>query len=198
MIVFIKEKLAFLAMPKTGTTAIEQALDPWADIVFRNPPGAKHTNVQRFNRFYRKVFESHTDGPIETVSIIRHPLDWLGSWYRYRSRPQLTGHPNSTAEVSFDTFVTAYLSNDRPVWAKVGDQARFLTANPDTAPVTHLFQYEQMDLVVAFLSDRLGKDITLPQVNVSPRMPLDLSPDIDAKLRRKCADQFDLWDAARR
>ena len=51
MLVFIAQKLVFLAMPKTGTTTIETAMDPWADAVFRTPSGLKHTNIQRFNRF---------------------------------------------------------------------------------------------------------------------------------------------------
>jgi hypothetical protein len=37
MLVFSKQNLVFLAVPKTGTTAIEMALRPKADIVF-----AKH------------------------------------------------------------------------------------------------------------------------------------------------------------
>ena len=102
MLVFIAQKLVFLAMPKTGTTAIEAAMDPWADAVFRTPSGLKHTNIQRFNRFYRKPFESHANGDIETVCVVREPVDWLGSWYRYRSREQLHGRPNSTSHVSFD------------------------------------------------------------------------------------------------
>jgi hypothetical protein len=43
MLVFAKEKLVFLAMPKTGTTALEAALAPRSDMVMRNPPILKHT-----------------------------------------------------------------------------------------------------------------------------------------------------------
>jgi len=101
MLVFIAQKLVFLAMPKTGTTAIETAMDPWADAVFRTPSGLKHTNIQRFNRFYRKPFESHANGDIETVCVVREPVDWLGSWYRYRSREQFAWSPEFDCECEF-------------------------------------------------------------------------------------------------
>ena len=198
MLVFIAQKLVFLATPKTGTTAIETAMDPWADTVFRTPSGLKHTNIKRFNWFYRKAFESHANGDIETVCVVREPVDWLGSWYRYRSREQLHGRPNSTSHVSFDEFVETYMSKDRPSWAQVGDQAKFTQPNPDGPAITHLFQYEQMDKLVTFLQDRFQREITLPQVNVSPKSQLTLDPKLDSKLRRKCADQFDLWHSARR
>ena len=38
MLVFWKENLVFLAVPKTGTTAIEGALAPRASMVLRDPP----------------------------------------------------------------------------------------------------------------------------------------------------------------
>ena len=42
MLVFWKENLVFLAVPKTGTTAIEGALSPYAAMVLRDPPQIKH------------------------------------------------------------------------------------------------------------------------------------------------------------
>lgn len=37
MLVFWKERLVFLATPKTGTTAIEAALQPLANLSIQNP-----------------------------------------------------------------------------------------------------------------------------------------------------------------
>ena len=42
MLVFWKQKLVILSVPKTGTTAIEAALAPHADIVVSHPPEQKH------------------------------------------------------------------------------------------------------------------------------------------------------------
>ncbi len=42
MLVFFKERLAFLSVPKTGTTAYETALRSRADLVISEPPMLKH------------------------------------------------------------------------------------------------------------------------------------------------------------
>ena len=59
--------------------------------------------------------------------------------------------------------------------------------------VDHLFRYEALDEAVAYLEARLGHVLTLPHRNSSPRRALDLSPDLEARLRREAAADFDLW-----
>ena len=86
----------------------------------------------------------------------------------------------------------------KPPFAQVGSQAKFLLDNEGAIGVDDLFQYEQQDKLIAFLEDRLGIEISLPQMNVSPRMTLDLSDATQDKLRRKCADEFRVWEAGRR
>ena len=41
------------------------------------------------------------------VALMREPVDWLGSWYRYRQRDGMARPQNSTREISFDAFVRA-------------------------------------------------------------------------------------------
>lgn len=199
MLVFWKQRLVFLAVPKTGTTAYEQALAPLAAMVILDPPELKHAPLYRYNRFFRPMFEkaARTDD-METLAVIREPIDWLGSWYRYRQRPFMQGKPNATFDVTFDAFVEGYMQGKPPGFANVGSQARFLEPRPNGTAVTHLFQYEQQDKLIAFLEDRLDTSITLPRANVSPDIPLSLSPGIEKKLRRKMAEEFDLWASARR
>ena len=96
IIVFIKEKIFILSAPKTGTTSLQAALEPHAYIMFRDPPGVKHIDLGKYQRQIRKMLENLSDGPFETFGIVRHPLDWMGSWYRYRQCDQLKGHQNST------------------------------------------------------------------------------------------------------
>jgi len=194
MLVFMKEKLAFLSVPKTGTTAFETALAPHADIVVSNPPELKHAPLYRYNRFFRPMFEKACKTPdIETLAVMREPIDWLGSWYRYRQRPFMKGKPNSTEGISFDAFVLAYCQGDKPGFANVGSQARFLEPRPNGTAITHLFRYEDQPKLVDFLENRLNLSLSLARENVSPKMPLQLSSDVEEKLRRKYADEFELY-----
>ena len=196
MLVFWTEKLVFLSVPKTGTTALETALAPKAAMVISNPPELKHAPVYRYNRFFRPMFEKACgEENMETMAVMREPISWLGSWYRYRQRDFLKGKANSTQGKSFDEFVEAYCRGDRPPFANVGSQAKFLEPRPNGTKVTHLFRYEDQARIIAFLEDRLDTKITLGRENVSPRMALSLSPKVEEKLRRKCAQEFELYES---
>jgi len=198
MLVFYKERLVFLAMPKTGTTARQSALGPRADMVVTGPPELKHAPLYRYDRFFRPIFEKVCNAEMETLALVREPVSWLGSWYRYRQRPALDGHPNSTAGIDFDEFALAYMKGDRPAFANVGSQAKFLEPRPQGASVTHLFRYEDTDGLERYLSDRLDVKLATKRENVSPGVPPALSPGVEAKLRRKCAAEFELWDSIAR
>jgi hypothetical protein len=196
MLVFWKEMLVFLAVPKTGTTALEGALAPRASMVLRDPPILKHSPVYRYRRFLHPYFKQAGGQEMETIAVIREPIDWLGSWYRYRLRDDLAGHPNSTRGVSFDRFVAEYTKGKPAKYAGVGSQAKFLLDPDDNPGVTYLFRYEAQDKLIAFLEARLETRITLPQLNVSPKLPLSLDPAVEDKLRRKAPAEFALWDSA--
>ena len=196
MLVFWKEDLVFLAVPKTGTTALEGALAPRATMVLRDPPTLKHAPVYRYNRFFRPMFKQAGGKEPELMAVIRHPVDWLGSWYRYRSRDDLAGHPNSTAEVSFDTFVDEYCKGKPAPFANVGQQSKFALDGEGERVVQHLFRYEDQERLIAFLEDRLSMTLETRRLNVSPERETPLSPDVEAKLRRKHADEFRVWEMA--
>jgi len=198
MLVFWKEKLVFLAVPKTGTTSIEGTLAPRAALVMRDPPILKHSPVYRYRRFIEPYFKVAGDDPLETIAVIRNPIDWLSSWYRYRYRDDLVGHPNSTRDISFDDFVSEYCKGKPAPFAGVGSQAKFVCGTEDQVLVDHLFQYEQQDKLIAFLEQRLGMNIRLPELNVSPKLATPLSPKIEDKLRRKREAEFAVWEAAQR
>lgn len=183
-----------LSVPKTGSTAYESALAPHAAMVISAPPELKHAPVFRYNRFFRPMIERFIGTAPDVVAVMREPVDWLGSWYRYRRRDALAGHANSTSDLSFDAFVDAYCRADPPPFAQVGSQAKFLEPQRNGTRVTHLFRYEDQAGLRAFLENRLGISMEVPICNRSPRAPLDLSTRVAARLRRKRADDFMLYE----
>lgn len=195
MLVFFQERLVFLAVPKTGTTAYQTALSERADMVVRNPPELKHAPLYRYNRFFRPMFDRVGGAQMETVAVMREPISWLGSWYRYRQRPFLLGSPNATHGVTFDEFVLGHVKGNPPEFANVGSQAKFLEPRPNGTAVTHLFRYEELGKLNRFLMDRLKVDFVLPHENVSLAIELELSSDVERKLRQKRAAEFDLYES---
>lgn len=195
MLVFFKERLAFLSVPKTGTTAYETALAPRADMVISDPPMLKHAPVYRYNRFIRPMFLRVCDAEMELMAVMREPISWLGSWYRYRRRPFMEGKPNHTFDVSFDEFVLAYMKGDKPGFADVGSQLNFMKGQPNGTEITHYFRYENQVRLQEFLKERLDVELNLKRENVSPPMDLVLDTDVETRFRRKFADEFTLYDS---
>ena len=181
MIVFSQKNLAFLSMPKTASTSYIHALSPYATITVKGPPNFKHMSLQKFDKILRPVLEHNTQKTIETLAVIRHPLDWMSSWYRYRLRDSLDCSENSTAGITFDEFVEHYMRNDPPRFARVGNQSSFLKPAGDRPKITHLFQYEDQISLVEFLKNRLEKEFELPVTNVSPKIRVQISPETENK-----------------
>ena len=123
---------------------------------------------------------------------MREPRDWLGSWFRFRQREDVIDPRKSTIGKSFDEFVLAYCSDAPPDFASVGSQAQFLQSRKDRG-VDHLFRYEDIGSFVLFLEDRLGCEIILPRLNVSPRASMELAPTTEAKLRAFAAEDFEIY-----
>jgi hypothetical protein len=197
MLVFAKQKLVFLSVPKTGTTAYARALGAQAAIVVNAPPELKHAPVFRYNRYFRRMVERFAGPDVDIVAVMREPLDWLASWYRYRSREELRGQPPSTLDMSFDTFVRAYCQSDVPEFARVGSQAKFLEPQRNGTRVTHLFRYEDQAGLRHFLESRLGHEVITEQVNRSSPRPVEIEPGTRDLLERAFAADFTLYSGIR-
>lgn len=197
MLVFRKENLVFLAVPKTGTTALEGALAPRASIVVREPADLKHAPCYRFQRFIQPFLRVADVGELEMMAIIREPVDWLGSWYRYRQRDDLDGTPRSTKGISFDDFVLEYCRGKPAPFAAVGSQAKFVSDKDGELGVRYLFRYDAQKRINHFLTERLGPFPTPKRLNTSPAMDLSLSSDVLDKLKRKREEEFAIWEVAK-
>jgi hypothetical protein len=191
MLVFTPQSLAYIAVPKTGTTAVEMALKPKADILFTKR--FKHMTAQRFHKKIAPFLAKSFDLRPERFAVMREPEEQIRSWFRYRNRDQKLGSEASTDGLSFDEFVLAVISDDPPHFARIGSQFKMLASSMGDVLVHHLFAYEKPTLFQAFLSDRFDEQIILGQKNVSPFVDAPLSPDIRAKLRAVRSKEFDLY-----
>ncbi|MEM1384900.1 MAG: gamma-glutamyl kinase [Pseudomonadota bacterium] len=201
MLISLRHRLVLLAQTKCASTALAAALAPRMDIVIRGHPKAKHSNLRRFDRCLRGYCEEMAGGPVETVAMIREPVDWLRSWWRYRSRAALVGTARSTQGMSFDAFARVYLSGDgRDERVQIGRQARFLSRADGAVGVDHLFRLEELTAMTTWLAGRTGWDVALERRNGSPPPPGD--PTLSSATRRLAeeilAEEYRLWHEAAR
>ncbi len=193
MLVFWEQRLVFLATPKAGSTALAAALESLATVSVQRPPALKHTTAQGYRWQVRKWLESSAGKPFDVVALMREPENWLGSWYRYRARDEILGKPNSTAGISFDRFVTDYMAEERPPYARINSQHKFLSLEDGSLGVDKVFCYEDIGSFVNFLEHRLDFAIHLPRVNVSPLGKTELTPETRARLRDHLKDDYALY-----
>ncbi|SHG48890.1 hypothetical protein SAMN04488044_0894 [Cognatishimia maritima] len=189
MQIYFKQNLAFLAVPKTGTTAYEMALRGEADIIFAKR--RKHMTAGQFQRRMMPFLKGFYDLEPERMAIMRDPIEQIRSWYRYRTDPKRNSR---TEGLSFDEFVLATMQDPEPPLAAIGSQYGFLTMADGHQPLEHLFAYGHQNLIRGWLSDRFGKDLKFPEKNVSPDRPAPLSPKVEHRLRQARAAEFELYD----
>ncbi|MEP3687087.1 MAG: hypothetical protein ABJN05_08345 [Sulfitobacter dubius] len=192
MLIFLSRELTFLATPKTGTTAVEMALKPEAEIVFSR--SRKHLTALRYRRRVLPFLQETFSASPEPLAVMRDPVAQIRSWYRYRSQSRLDGTKLSTKGLTFEQFVLEVLSDAPPPRAQVGSQFSFLTSGQGALLVQHLFAYENQPAFRDFLEDRLDREIALKPKNVSPDLPAPLSTAVEAQLRAARAKEFALYD----
>lgn len=193
MLISFKHRFIVFSMPKCASQALERAIGHKSDMVLRDPPGVKHCNYRRYDKFLRPFVERFSESPPETLCLFREPIDWLHSWWRYRQRPYLDGKPNSTRGFCFDRFVTMYLDGEGP-GATIGRQSRFVVDKDHQVAVDHLFRYERIDRLTGWVEERSGWEVRLDQVNVSPRAgdAIILSNEIRRRAEVELARDFEI------
>lgn len=164
MLISETHQFIFLAVAKTGSSSIEQALAP-----YRSPltnQFKKHATCTRVKRelptaLWQQFFK---------FAFVRNPYDYVQSWYFYRQREELADphHPRHhlyTGDTTFEEFVENF-----------GQQEWILNQVAWVAPPSTDFQmqldyvgrYETLDQDYRVICDRLGiPDTPLPTLRSS-------------------------------
>lgn len=196
MLISLSKKLTFLAMPKAASTSIEMALFPHCDIAFINNPRVKHIRYRRYKRFILPYIDQSGFGPLETTCLFREPTDWLFSWYRYRSRDKIKAKQQSTADMTFDEFVTRYMAEDETVF-DIGRTSLFVVDHDGKPGVDHVFRYDNMPAYTKFLEERFEENFDLEHLNESPKREFILSSGLKTQLEEFLAPEYEIYESAR-
>lgn len=183
--------MVFLANPKAGSTAIETALEPLSNLAVLRPPELKHTNLENYERFVAPWLNSITGEKFTTIAVMREPVEWLRSWYRFRIRDDIDDPLHEMTGVAFPDFVQAYMAPDQKLVTHIGTQSDFLTHQGKT--VDCIFRYEEMEHLTEYLEEQLDCEILLPRVNVPPSADVSLDPVLESELRDFMAADASLY-----
>ncbi len=190
-----KYGFAFLCNPKCASSSIEHALDNYSNVRMSRYPidsELKHINARDYCEFVLPLLKKiKPQISIDAFCIIREPLDWFRSWYKFRTRDALKNpahklHKNYTGKISFNEFVEAHISKgDRLSFAtfKEGaEQFNFMKLTENTVGVNYIFPMDNMAKVSQFLSFKIGEKVNIPKRYVSPKEETFLDPKLEDKL----------------
>lgn len=175
MLISVKYNYVFLCTPKCASHSIEAMLKPYSDIAFLNMPVLRHTNYVEYAHYIKPYLDAKFgSNQIETICLIREPVSWLNSWYRFRLRnalrnPKHPSHKNSTYGVEFSEFIQAYMSPNPPSYANVSSQFGFVRDQNHQVGIDTIFRYENIEDFVEYMSQRIGKKLRITNLNTSPK-----------------------------
>lgn len=195
MLIFFEKKLVFLATPKTGSTAIEAALEPLASLAVQRPPALKHADLASYHAFIAPWLKAATGADFTTVALMREPLDWLRSWYRFRLRDDDEAPVHEMEGVTFEQFADGYCAapatGAQGMHADIGSQSRFLCHGDRR--VDRVFRYEDIEAFTDFMEERLDCALILPRLNVPPSVDVSLSRAAEERLGGVMAQDLALY-----
>ena len=194
MLISLFPPIVFFAAPKTGSVSIETAFAPHFDIVMSKNPRLKHMSVRAYDASFGNFVSGRFPRDPVKLAVMREPLDWLLSWWRYRMRPGIDGQPNSTKGVSANEFVLSYMSEEPAPYAKVGSQWTFLHNRAGRLGVDKLYRFDDLATLVGYLNKRLGVDVAIAHLNASPPAAGSVAPEVVAAYRRYAAKEFMLYE----
>ena len=174
MLISLKYNFVFLCTPKNASTSIEAMLRPYCEIAYLEHPHLRHINYRNYIQYIEPFLkrEMNRDN-LETICLVREPVSWLYSWYRFLFRvslrdPNNSKYQNSTFGITFSEFVSEYTSSNPRPFAKVESQYEFVQDANSQIGVDSIFAYEHLDDFVHYLSQKTGKKLSLSHLNTSP------------------------------
>ncbi|BAF72677.1 sulfotransferase family 2 domain-containing protein [Sulfurovum sp. NBC37-1] len=194
-----KYGFAFLCMPKCASTSIEKTISKYCSINYHKNPLLKHMNARDYHSYVAAFHQKVLPGKkIETFCLVRDPVDWVHSWYRFRMRdplknPRHPNHANYTGNITFQEFVTEMIEGSDSRYVRIGTQKDFLMLDNGKIGINNIFPMERMDLVKSFLEDKIGKKIEIPIKNVAQKIDMNLSAELTGKLELFLKEDIELY-----
>ncbi len=196
MLILDKARLVVLEMPKTASQALRRTLKSYVrDLSDEH----RHGGYRAFKRHLYPALVKEWDGTVECCCVVREPLAQTESWYRYRQRAEIAGTEKSTAGLEFEDYIEALLSEEPPPFVQTGRQAIFTRWDGAETKVDHVFDYQRLDNLLAFLGGRLCTRLQLPRRNQSTGpMPRPLPPQLQARFAAAYAEDYALYQAVQK
>ncbi|MEO9682409.1 hypothetical protein [Tateyamaria sp.] len=192
MLIAVKKRFVFVANSKTASTSIDKAIMSECEIYRGGSPQNKHIFLRQAIKEYDFLFgrPKYAPSTFFKFGIIREPLSWVQSWYRYR-----LGNGSIDAGMTFQAF----WDNKAGPAARKGKrmkQSNFFTKHNGELLIDYLIPYEDLAAQFEKIGSQLGIQTSLPHKNKSAveKISDPISDELVADIRTTLASDFDLYD----
>lgn len=201
MLINTHKKFIFVSNTKTASTSIEVLLRDYSQIAITDPPALKHMPYKKIVDLFYKLFkESQYDiNDFYAFGVFREPVDWVISWFNYRSRkgianPKNRDHSTYLGNISFEDYVDS-LHHD---WLQP-QKNRFVNHKGENA-MNFLIEYDRLEQDFNFVWKQLGitdQTWSLPHRNKSENIRIkreEVSYPIEKKIKDYFAEDYEFLE----
>ncbi|MEP2785095.1 MAG: sulfotransferase family 2 domain-containing protein [Pseudoruegeria sp.] len=197
MLIGVKNRFLFVSNSKTASTSIETALRAHCEIQRDGTPHRKHMQYADILGEYDFLFGQETYRPNQffKFAVMRDPIDWIYSWYRYRKGNQVAAPLPS--EMTFAEFWDRKDWNIHRADGSKHLQKHFFTDATGEVALDYIIPYDDLPKQFAVIANHLGLPSKLPRANVSQikGTPTELSEGLLDEMRSFYAEDYDLYHA---
>lgn len=195
MLASVEKRFLFVANTKTASTSIEHALIPYCEVFRSGTPQRKHITLHETLQGYQFLFGQPAHAPERyfKFGVMREPLDWIGSWFRYRKGNKVQSP--LPAGMSFAEFWAMrdwniLLGNGQP-----NLQRRMFVGPKGGVLADVIIPYHRLDAMLPEILELLRIPATLPRQNVSEITEAPAMSDaLRAELQAFYAPDYALWN----
>lgn len=197
MLIGVKKRFVFIANSKTASTSIEHTLVAHAEIQRGGTAQRKHIHLRDALIEYDFLFgqSAYPISSFFTFGVMRDPLDWITSWYRYRRGNKVESR--LPADMAFADFWAMNDWNRSSADGKPLLQSDYFLDKAGAPIVDYIIPYEDLAAHFSVVCAGLGvPQLALASKNVSVIKTVDdsLSPALMAEIRSFYATDYALRD----
>jgi hypothetical protein len=195
MLISVSKRFVFVANTKTASTSIEHLLVPHCEVFRSGTPQRKHIPLHETLQTYRFLFDQPNHAPHRyfKFGVMREPLEWIGSWFRYRK-----GNKVQSPLPPDTTFAEFWSAKDWNILLKGGQpnlQQRMFLGPKGGVLADVIIPYHRLDVMLPEVLGLLNIPGILPHQNVSeitapPEIPAGMLDELQAFY----APDYALWN----
>ena len=199
MLIGIEKRFIFVSNTKSASTSVEKALSPFSEVILGGTPKEKHISIRDFlanaDQFVGGYLNDFDPDEFFKFGIMRDPLEWIGSWYRYRISNKVADP--LPKNMSFEEFW------ERRDWNVVKrDGSPFLQCdkfcdNQGKPMVDVIIPFNDLPNFFGKICNELGIDSPLGKLNISNRKELEVPQDILEELMQHYAKDYELLELSK-